>query len=50
MWIILNGITMGEAGGFNRAMLFIVNEKTNMLQGMMGLGPASGEDAFRIWT
>jgi signal transduction histidine kinase/putative methionine-R-sulfoxide reductase with GAF domain len=50
LWIILSGITMGEAGGFNRAMIFIINEKTNALQGYMGLGPDSPEDAFRIWT
>jgi len=50
LWIILSGITMGEAGGFNRAMIFIINEKTNTLQGLMGLGPESPEDAFRIWA
>ncbi|GJL77992.1 MAG: sensor histidine kinase [Nitrospinaceae bacterium] len=50
LWIILSGITMGEAGGFNRAMIFIINEKTDTLQGYMGLGPDSPEDAFRIWT
>ncbi len=50
LWIILSGITMGEAGGFNRAMIFIINEKDNVLQGYMGLGPDSPEDAFRIWT
>ena len=50
LWIILSGITMGEAGGFNRAMVFIINESTNSLRGFMGLGPDSSEDAFRIWT
>lgn len=50
LWIILSGITMGEAGGFNRAILFTVNEKTNELEGMLGLGPDSPEDAHRIWT
>ncbi len=50
LWIILSGITMGEAGGFNRAMLFIINENTDTLQGYMGLGPDSPEDAFRIWA
>ena len=50
LWIILSGITMGQAGGFNRAMLFTVNEKENVLQGLMGLGPDSPEDAFRIWS
>jgi len=50
LWIILSGITMGEAGGFNRAMVFIINENTNTLKGFMGLGPDSSEDAFRIWA
>lgn len=50
LWIILSGITMGEAGGFNRAMVFTINENSNMLKGFMGLGPDSSEDAFRIWT
>ena len=50
LWVILSGITMGGAGGFNRAMIFIINEMTNTLQGYMGLGPDSPEDAFRIWT
>ncbi len=49
LWIILSGITMGEAGGFNRAMLFTVNEESDFLQGSMGLGPDSPEDASRIW-
>jgi two-component system, NtrC family, sensor histidine kinase HydH len=50
LWIILSAITMGEAGGFNRAMLFTLNEKNQQLQGIMGLGPDSHEDAVKIWT
>jgi signal transduction histidine kinase len=50
IWTILTGITMGEAGGFNRAMLFTLNDKGNTLNGMMALGPDSPEDANRIWT
>ncbi len=50
LWIILSAITMGEAGGFNRSMLFTLNDKTRQLQGIMGIGPDSQEDAFRIWT
>lgn len=50
LWVILSGVTMGGAGGFNRAMIFIIDEKSNSLQGYMGLGPDSPEDAFRIWT
>jgi hypothetical protein len=49
-WIILSGLTRGEAGGFNRAMLFMTNEKDQELQGVMGLGPDSPEDAHRIWA
>ncbi len=50
IWTILSGITMGEAGGFNRAMLFTINDKANTLNGMMALGPDSPEEANRIWT
>lgn len=50
LWIILSGITRGEAGGFNRAILFLLNEKSGIFQGIMGLGPDSPEDAQRIWT
>ena len=49
LWIILSGITMGEAGGFNRAMLFTVSENAGSLDGIMGIGPDSPEDASRIW-
>lgn len=50
LWIILSGLTRGEAGGFNRATLFLLNEKTRIFQGIMGLGPDSPEDAQRIWS
>jgi len=50
LWVILSGITMGEAGGFNRAMLFLLNEKNHSLDGEMGIGPDSEEDASRIWA
>ncbi|MBI3600763.1 MAG: GAF domain-containing protein [Nitrospinae bacterium] len=48
--IILSCVTAGGAFGFNRAGLFLVNEKTNTLHGMMGLGPDSGEEAREIWS
>ncbi len=50
LWIILRGMTMGQAGGFNRAILMLVDEKKNNLQGVMGLGPSSEEEANRIWA
>lgn len=50
LFIILTGVTSHEGLGFNRAMLFLVNEEENVLEGKMGIGPHSGEDAGRIWT
>ncbi|MDH4161557.1 MAG: GAF domain-containing protein [Nitrospirota bacterium] len=49
--IILTAATMGGSGlGFNRAILLLVNERTNVLQGMMGVGPSSWDEASRAWT
>jgi len=48
--IILSCVTAGGAFGFNRAGLLLVNEKTDTIQGMMGLGPDSGEEAQQIWS
>ncbi len=49
LYIILTSLTAGDGLGFNRAMLFLVNERTGMLQGMMGVGPDSPEEAGKIW-
>jgi len=48
-YMILTALTSHEGLSFNRAMLFLVNEKENVLQGKMGIGPHSGEEADRIW-
>jgi signal transduction histidine kinase len=49
--IILTAATMGGSGlGFNRAVLLLTNERTGTLQGMMGVGPTSWEEANRAWT
>jgi len=47
--IIITAITMEGGFGFNRAMLFLVNHKAHTLQGIIGMGPESAEDAGRIW-
>jgi len=48
--IILTAATMGGSGlGFNRAILLLMNERTNTLQGMMGVGPTNWEEASRAW-
>ncbi|MBI4975019.1 MAG: diguanylate cyclase [Candidatus Omnitrophica bacterium] len=48
-YIILTALTAHEGLGFNRAMLFLVNEKEGVLEGVMGMGPHSGEEAGKIW-
>ncbi|MCM8765756.1 MAG: sensor domain-containing diguanylate cyclase [Candidatus Omnitrophica bacterium] len=49
LYIILTAVTAHTGLGFNRAMLFMVNEKENLLEGRMGIGPQSGEEAYQIW-
>jgi two-component system sensor histidine kinase HydH len=46
---ILAGATTEMGLGFNRAALFLLNERTGLLQGMMGVGPSSAEEAEQIW-
>jgi signal transduction histidine kinase len=47
--IILTAITMGDGMGFNRAMLFLTDERKNLLTGMMGVGPDNAQQAGNIW-
>ncbi|UCD71357.1 MAG: GAF domain-containing protein [Syntrophobacterales bacterium] len=47
--IILTAITIGDGMGFNRAMLFLSDERRNCLTGMMGVGPDNAEEAGNIW-
>jgi diguanylate cyclase (GGDEF)-like protein len=50
LYIILTGVTAHIGLGFNRALLFLVNDKENLIEGRMGIGPETGEEANRIWT
>ncbi len=50
LFIILTGVTSHEGLGFNRAMLFLVNDEDNTVEGKMGIGPHSVEEAGRIWN
>jgi len=50
LYIILTGLTAHVGLGFNRAMLFLVNEKEGIIEGRMGIGPDTEEEANRIWT
>ena len=49
LYIILTALTSHEGLGFNRALLFLVNEKEQVLEGVMGIGPHSAEEAGKIW-
>ena len=46
----LTAITIGDGLGFNRAMLFLVNDKDRVLEGTMAVGPNSAEEAGKIWS
>lgn len=48
--LILTGATAGQAFGFNRAFIFLVNEKKKVLEGKMGVGPKDPQEAERIWS
>jgi len=48
-YMILTALTSHEGLAFNRAMLFLVDEKECFLEGKMGIGPHSGEEADSIW-
>lgn len=50
LYIILTGVTAHIGLGFNRAALFLVNEKEGLIEGRMGIGPETHEEANRIWT
>ncbi len=48
--MVLTAVTMGDGLGFNRAMLFLLDEQQNVLRGAMGVGPSSHEEAWEIWS
>lgn len=50
LYIILTGVTAHVGLGFNRATLFLVNESDGIIEGKMGIGPDTGEEANKIWT
>lgn len=50
LYIILTGVTAHIGLGFNRAILLLVNEQEGLIEGKMGIGPESGEEANRAWN
>jgi len=49
LYIILTGVTAHIGLGFNRAMLFLVNKNHGLLEGKMGIGPDTTEEADSVW-
>lgn len=49
LYIILTAVTSHVGLAFNRAMLFLVNDTFTMIEGRMGIGPETGEEAGRVW-
>jgi len=50
LYTILTGVTSGSGLGFNRAMLFLVDENARSLSGKMAVGPDSLDEAVEIWS
>jgi PAS domain S-box-containing protein len=48
--MVLTAVTMGDGLGFNRAMLFLMDEDSGTLKGAMGVGPANHDEAWEIWS
>ena len=47
--IMLSGVTAGEALGFNRAMVFLLNNEKTEFAGRLGVGPVNEEECGHIW-
>jgi hypothetical protein len=48
--LVLTCVTAGHAIGFNRAFIFLADERAPNLKGTMAIGPTSAADAHRIWS
>lgn len=49
LYIMLSGITSGQALGFNRVALFLYDAEQGCFVGSKAMGPADAEEAHRIW-
>src|SRR3989338_1069225 len=50
LYIILTGVTAHIGLGFNRAVLFLINDRERLIEGKMGIGPETDKEANSIWT
>ncbi len=49
MYYTLTGVTIKDGLAFNRAALFLYDEKRDVLDGMLGVGSLTAEEAKRKW-
>jgi diguanylate cyclase (GGDEF)-like protein len=49
VYIILTGLTAHQGLAFNRAILFLVDEENQKINGFMGIGPIDSQEANAIW-
>lgn len=49
LYIILTSVTAHTGLGFNRAILYLINQQTRALEPKMAIGPESGEHAQEVW-
>ena len=49
LYVILSGITSGDGLGFNRALLFLLDDSGRLFRPKMSLGPGSLDEAHQIW-
>lgn len=49
LYTVLTCVTAGPALGFNRALLLLLDGERQDLYGVTAMGPASAEDAMKIW-
>jgi PAS domain S-box-containing protein len=48
--MVLAAVTVGDGLGFNRSMLFLIDDEDKTLRGAMAVGPSSHEEAWEIWS
>ena len=49
IYLILSAMTSHEGLGYNRAMLFMIDERGTGLEGAMGIGPTHPEASSHVW-
>ncbi|WP_158661051.1 diguanylate cyclase [Bacillus kwashiorkori] len=47
--IILTAVTAGKGFGYNRALIFFLNESGDQFEGKIGIGPMNINEGFKVW-